>query len=310
MKVLVPDSLHLDLAGLDGLEVVRFDRRAPLPEQHHDADGLVLWGVPRALLEAELPRLQSLRFVQALSAGVDHLLDLPLPPGARLYHAPGLHDRPVAEHALALMLAAAKRLHLLRDRQHQRQWRAAPIADALPGKRVLIWGFGRIGQLLGEMLLPLGVSVEGLRTRRGEWRGNVVYGLEDLEDRLPQADWLVMILPSTPQTRPALTAERLARLKPTAWVLNIGRGDAIDQAALLAALEAGRLGGACLDVTDPEPLPEDSPLWGRADVILTPHVASNTDDLEARSTAFLRANLERALRGEPMQGAVNLERGY
>ena len=183
----------------------------------------------------------------------------------------GLHDRPVAEHTLALVLAAARRLHRAFAAQRDHEWAtdigglqpepSPGVFSTLRGARVTIWGFGSIGRTLEPHLTALGATVTGV-ARRARQEGHVtVIDESHLLDQLAQTDVLIMILPSTPATRGALNADKLAALPAHAWVINVGRGDAVDEPALMDALRRGRIAGAALDVTSIEPLPADSPLW-------------------------------------------------
>ena len=156
----------------------------------------------------------------------------------------------------------------------------------------------------------MGMRVEGVRTRGGEEAGIKVWGQGEIEAALPGCDWLILLLPRTNQTVRILDAGKLARLGPQTWVLNLGRGDAIDLEALERSLASGRLGGAALDVTDPEPLPLTSALWGMDQVILTPHLAALSDDLPRRTLAFLAENARRFVQGQAMVGEVDRSRGY
>lgn len=312
MKVLVPTIVD-DLDALPGAQIVRFDATAPIPEQHLDAEMLVVWGMSDAQLADAAARLRRLRVVQLLSAGSDAALAAGFAPGVAICSGRSLHDRPVAEHALALILAAARRLHTLVRAQLERRWASelggvqpepSPgVFTTLRDARVTIWGFGSIGSTLAPHLQALGAHVTGAATH-ARTEGDVeVVDRDALPTLLQRTDVLVMILPSTDATRHALDARLLAQLPSHAWVVNVGRGATVDEPALVAALEAGALGGAALDVTEVEPLPASSPLWARDDVILTPHAAGGRP---LGAASLVATNVAALSSGEPLTNLVQV----
>lgn len=289
----LPPFHDLKLGGVTPM----FYSRDSLPEG--DADGFVLWFLP-AEGRRELLKRPGLKWVLTLTAGIDHVVS-ELPEGVALYNASTLHDNAVAQHALALMLSVGRGLHRFRNAQNEQQWTRAGPMHTLDGRRVTVWGYGHIGRLLEGMLAPLGAHVTGLTSRSTP---------QEVDAALGQTDDLVLLLPRTPATHRILNAERLKLLPEHAWVYNLGRGDSVDPEALNAALEGGRLAGAALDVTDPEPLPAESPLWRRENVIITPHVASTTDDLTRRGAAHAAAVIEALQAGQEAEGRVETSRGY
>ncbi len=296
MRVFLPDLPPFHGLHLEGVTPVYYSRDR-LPEG--GADGMVLWFLPPEQRRELLAR-PGLRWLLTLTAGIDHVVG-ELPAGVALYNAHALHDRAVAQHALGLMLAAGRGLHRFRDAQHGQRWSAAGPMHTLEGRQVTIWGHGHIGRLLEGMLAPLGATVTGLTSRTSD---------ADIDAALARTDDLVLLLPRTPATRHILGERRLALLPASAWVYNLGRGELIDPEALNLALEAGRLGGAALDVTEPEPLPSGSPLWARENVIITPHVASTTDDLIVRGAAHAQAVIQALHEGQEAPGCVDTSRGY
>lgn len=312
-KVLLPNTLPGELpVAPSGTTFVRYPSRGPLPAEHADAEGLVVWGAgPESLRElaSSLPRL---RWVQTLAAGPDAVLGAGFGPEVVITSGRGLHDGPVAEHALALMLAAVRRVDRMLEAQAAREWRTAlrrdgdpesprPDPFTLDGARVLVWGFGSIAARLAPMLSALGAHVTGVATTAGERHGYRVVASEDIEGELAETDLLVMILPNLPSTRHALDARLLALLPAHAWLVNVGRGTTVDESALDAALRSGRLAGAALDVFETEPLPASSPLWTAPNLILSPHIAGNRplgwQDL-------LTDNCRRLLAGSPLRNQV------
>jgi phosphoglycerate dehydrogenase-like enzyme len=283
MKLLVPDSIDLDLNMPEEVVPVRYAVDRPLPDEHTDAEALVVWGNPPHLLQDAAQRLNRLRWVQTLAAGPDAVLAAQFPADVIITAGQTLHDEPVAEHALALVLAAARRLNLLIRAQIGHRWAGelgglqpvAPVNDVrtLRGARVTIWGFGGIAATLAPHLTALGAIVTGVARSAGERSGFPVVAAEDLPTVLPRTDILIMILPATPDTARILGIAQLALLPAHAWLINVGRGSTVDEAAILDAIRSRRLSGAALDVFDTEPLPAESGLWDEPNIIITPHAA-------------------------------------
>jgi phosphoglycerate dehydrogenase-like enzyme len=281
MKLLLPDSI--DLAEPAGVQSVVYAVDRPIPAEHADAEALVVWGNPPGQLRDAAQRLTRLRWVQTLAAGPDAVLAAGFAPEVVLTGGTGLHDVTVAEHALALLLAAARRVNLLVRAQIGHRWAGEwggiqPIHDpqsfrTLRDARVAIWGFGGIAATLAPHLAALGARVTGIARTAGERHGFPVVTAGDLPDLLPSTDVLVMILPATPDTERALTADVLALLPAHAWLVNVGRGATLDEPAVLDAIRSGRLAGAALDVFADEPLPAGSGLWDEPNVIISPHAA-------------------------------------
>jgi phosphoglycerate dehydrogenase-like enzyme len=212
-----------------------------------------------------------------------------------------VHDIPVAEWVIGVILAMERRLPELLDAQHQGKWIREeswnnPGAD-LEGKRVLVLGHGGIGRAVASRLAPFGARVTGIARHAREG----VETPEGLSLRLPDADIVVNLLPSTPETQKLVNSSFLALMKPGALLVNAGRGTTVDTDALLEALRSGHV-RAALDVTDPEPLPSDHPLWNAPNVLITPHVAGSVDRWEARGYRFAGEQIRRYAAVEPLVG--------
>ncbi|WP_152191921.1 phosphoglycerate dehydrogenase [Georgenia satyanarayanai] len=301
MKILLPDSLPLDPRLPDGVSAVVYDASRPVPPEHRDAEALVVWGGSGTHLAEVAGEMPNLRWVQSLAAGPDSVLAAGFPDDVVITSGAGLHDRTVTEHALALVLALLRRLPEAGEAQAAHRWddriggvqplRPDGAVTTLIGSRVLVWGFGNIGQTLAPVLQSLGATVSGVARSAGERSGFEVVAEEDVETELARTDVLVMILPSTPATEKALDAGRLAALPAHAYVVNVGRGSTIDEEALIGALSDGTIAGAALDVTAVEPLPQDSPLWDAPNVVITPHAAGGrpvgADELVAHNVRAL-----------------------
>lgn len=310
MKILVPTVIPIEFTVPEGVQRVDYDVDAPVPEEHRDAEALVAWLTPDDRL-AELPAaLPHLRWIQGLMAGPDSLVAAGFGEQVVITAGVGLHDRPVAEHTLALVLAAARRLDEAIDAQRRGEWLTRhggnQIADrsgftTLSGATVLIWGFGGIGRQLAGYLDTLGATVIGVARSAGERDGYRVITAESLPQELPAVDVLIDILPGGPDTDGIIDAKVLAALPEHAWFVNVGRGVTVDEDALIEALRAGSIGGAALDVFRTEPLPPDSPLWSTPNTILTAHAAGGRPQDPG---ALIEANLRRFLAGEPLQGVA------
>ncbi|SDY76092.1 Phosphoglycerate dehydrogenase [Geodermatophilus africanus] len=306
MKLLLPDSVPLAPALPEGVEAVRYDATAPVPGEHLDAEALVVWGNRADDLRAVAGRMPRLRWIQTLAAGPDVVLGAGFPDDVVVTSGVGLHDRPVTEHALTLVLALLRRVPQAIAAQAEHRW-AGELGGLQPlhpdgavttllGARVLVWGFGNIGQHLAPLLRALGAQVRGVGRSAGERAGFPVVAEDELDAELRRTDVLVMILPATEATTHALDPARLGALPRHAFVVNVGRGTTVDEPALVAALAEGRIAGAALDVTEVEPLPADSPLWDAPNLLLTPHAAGGrpvgSDELVAANLAALLAGGE------------------
>ena len=291
-----PQGRRTDLSGAANLH--DYPAAGPWPDHLGHGDMLVPGHDVGAALEA-VSRLDGLRVVQTLSAGVDRIVDR-LPAGITLCDASGVHDVGVAEWIVMAILASNRRLPQLFGAQQTATWRHDGLrGDELHGSKVIILGHGSIGRAVERRLAPFGVDVD--RVARGEREG--VHGLADLPTLLPSADVLVILLPLTAETRGLVGAEVLSRLKPGALLVNASRGAVVDTTALMAALTDGRI-RAALDVTDPEPLPDGHPLWSMPGVLITPHVAGDVSGEEDRAWALVADQVGRLARGEPLRNVV------
>jgi phosphoglycerate dehydrogenase-like enzyme len=273
----------------------------------------IVAGHPPAGLLSRAPRL---RWVQAWSAGVDRILERggALPPDLVLTTAAGVHAVPVSEHALAMILAFARGLHRVIPARARKDWLRVHGRELFEvhGRTLLIVGLGAIGAHLARRARGLGMEVIGIRRnpdRPVEGVGRLA-GPERLPELLPLADFVVLILPLTPRTRGLIGRAELARMKPGAYLFNLGRGGVVREADLVEALRGGTLAGAGLDVFEREPLPADSPLWELDNVILTPHYAGMTPEYQARAWDLFLENLKRYMAGQPLRNRVDREAGY
>jgi phosphoglycerate dehydrogenase-like enzyme len=286
--------------GIDSFEI----RDAESLEQRiGEADVLVISGLWQNGL---LDRARKLRFIQAIGAGTDQFpRDELATRGTRLASARGVNARAVSEHAMALILALSRRLPEARDNQAKRVWRGmigdlSRREDELAGKTLLVVGLGDIGGRLARLAKAFEMRVVGLRRdpAAGQGAADSVHAMGELKSFLPEADFVALTCPLNKETENLLDAEALARMRPSAHLVNLARGRVVDEAALIEALTAARIAGAGLDVTAEEPLAPSSPLWGMEHVLITPHTAGETRRYEDNVIEILRDNLERLWRGE------------
>lgn len=260
-----------------------------------------------------------LRWIQITSAGVGSVVFPALAESdVVLTNGSGLFSDAMAEHGLGMMLAFARRLHHARDLQRERRWGQTWLRDGAPGFATLegatlgIVGFGSIGAALARRARGFGMRVIGLRRtpRTPPDPADAQWPLERLDELIGESDWLALAAPLTDATRGMIGAGEIARMRPHAVLINLGRGGLVDEDALIAALAGGRIGGAALDVFREEPLPESSPFWAMPDVIVTPHVSGIGPRLWERAMALFARNLTAFREGRPLENVVDKRAGY
>jgi phosphoglycerate dehydrogenase-like enzyme len=286
-----------------GIRNFEVRERADLDRRIGEADIVLASGMWHNGLIANAAKL---RFIQSISSGTDQY-DKPAlaARGIRLASAAGVNARAVAEHAIGLILALARRLPEARDNQARAHWRGmigdlSGREDELGGKTLAIIGLGRIGGRLARLAKAFDMTVIGFRRDPSLGRGDAdeVHPLAELKSQLPKADFVALTCPLTPETAHVINAETLRVMRGSAYLINAARGGCVDEAALIAALNEGRVAGAALDCTDPEPPAADSPLWTMRNVFLTPHTGGETTRYEANVIEILLENLDRLWRGE------------
>ena len=244
----------------------------PLPREEYERATVILGNPPVSYLAEN----RVLRLLQTWSAGVD-TYEAPgvLPEGAILRSAVGAYGHSVSEHMFAMLLSSMKRLGEYRDAQREGRWADLGPAKTLQGARVLVVGTGDLGSSFARLAKALGAVTIGVRRDPEKAADGIdeMYGLPELDRLLAEADVVALMLPHSAETYHLIDERRLRRMKEDAILLNGGRGTAVDCAALARVLAEGRLWGACLDVTEPEPLPPEHPLWGSPRALLTPHAA-------------------------------------
>lgn len=262
------------------------------------------WGLPRPLLAGA----RRLRWVQCMGAGVERLLVPELSPHVRVTRVAGIFGPWMAEYTIAWCLWVTQRMDGFRASQRERRW--APV-DPIPlrGQTLCVVGLGDIGRSIAKAARALGMQVIGVtRSGRGARDALRVYRTQALRAALARADFVVLTLPLSDETRGLVGPAELAAMTPTAWLLNLARGPIVDETALLGALRARRIGGAILDVFDTEPLPADHPLWGFDNVVVTPHISGPSTPREIGP--IFNDNLRRYAARRPLRHLVDRARGY
>jgi phosphoglycerate dehydrogenase-like enzyme len=301
ITVLVPDDFGMSaLSGIDGVELVRYDRDRPLPPGADRAQVLIPGFLATQETVELIRRLPNLQLVQLLSAGAEFWIGQ-IPDGVLLSICRGAHGGSTAEWAIGALLAIYRELIGFDRDRRERRWHQH-VTETLQGKRILVVGAGDLGRQLQRRLdtFDAGTTLVGTRARDG------VHGRDELPDLLPRHDAVVLMVPVTPATIRMVDAAFLARMPDRAVLVNAARGPVVDTDALLAELSSGRL-RAALDVTDPEPLPPDHPLWTAPGLLLTPHVAGSVDGHRERAYAIAAAEIARFAAGKEPENLVRGE---
>ncbi|WP_417617072.1 D-2-hydroxyacid dehydrogenase [Oceanisphaera sp.] len=295
----------LQQAYLPGLTILAPEQEADIQAALTKAD--ILLGEP-ARLRARLKEARALKWAQSTYAGVDALLDAGCRQDYQLTNIRGIFGPLISEYVFAHLLSFTRHLRHYKEQQRLHNWQPIPY-QSIDGKTMLIIGTGSIGQHIAHTAKHFGMTVLGINRSGREAAGfDHTYQLPALNNVLPRADVVVSIIPSTPQTRGLFNAERLNHFKPGTIFFNVGRGDAVDEGALIQALRHGNLGAAVLDVFTTEPLPAASPLWDMPNVVITPH-NSGYSFPEQIVTRFSR-NYLKFIEGKPMEGLVDFNLGY
>lgn len=294
------------------VQLQSYDR---VPEEIVDAEVFIGW----SLRPEQFVAAKKLRWIHSPAAAVHQLM---FPELVRsdvlLTNSSSVHGPVVAEHAIAVMLALAKRLPQAMQYQAKKVWSQEILWNERPRPRevaratVAVVGMGGIGREFTRLAKALGMRVLAVRedVSKGTGGADAVFNSAQIEEVLPQADYVLLCTPVTPATTGIINAARLKKMKPEAYLMNVARGPLIDEPALIAALQEHRIAGAGLDVFVEEPLPADSPFWSLGNVLITPHSAAVTEQLWERHYELIVENLNRFLAGKALLNAVNTKRGY
>ena len=299
----------ISAAGLGARVTVEALGRAGTPSEAQCAatEAMLAWGVPPGLL----PRMKKLRWVQALTAGVEAWLALPdLPAGLTLTCARGTHREAMPENILGALFHLTKPYCAIAADQTRSHWQRR-VATPLNGQTLAILGLGEIGQEVARLARAIGMRVIGTRRGGAKLPGLAeVFPPERTDEVLGQADFVLLLLPATPATESFIDAQRLAAMKPSAWLLNFGRGALIADADLVAAVREKRIAGAVLDVFRQEPLPASDPFWATPGILVVPHMGGMHPNRDAIVARLFAENLGRFLDGRALTQVVDRAAGY
>ena len=301
------------------LESVPTGVRVVFGETPHDfgadlsrADAILSWWRGREALDPILAAAPQVRWIHANAAGLDHLVSPALAASSAIVtNSRGVYGEALGEYVVAAMLYFVKDLARLRDAQARRAWEPFE-GERLAGKVLGIIGYGDIGAAIAQRATALGMQVLAYRRRPALSAGdpNVARVVSQLRDAVAPADFVALATPLTPETRHFFGAEQLSWMRATAVLINVGRGPAIDEPALVDALQRRAIRGAALDVFETEPLPATHPFWSMPQVLLSPHCADRVDGWLDRTMELFLANLGRFVRGEPLANIIDPRRGY
>ena len=306
------ERLRRDFPQLEVVHLADYNR---VNTEIADADIAISW----SLRGEQIAAAKKLKWIHSTATAVHALMSDELRASDIVVtNARDVHGPVVAEHAMALVFALAKRLPQAMRYQQQKHWAqediwsASPRPRELKGATMTIVGLGGIGRPLAKMASALGMHVIGVRDHpeRSCECVEAIHGFDKLNEALSEADFVALALPVTPKTHHLMDAPRFAHLKPDAYLINVGRGVLIDEEALVNALQKKSFAGAALDVTEREPLPPNSPLWQMDNVFITPHIAGLTEQMWERHYAAFTENLRRFLKNEPLLWIVDKRKGY
>ena len=301
------------IASIKSHAELRFaDSTKALTEMLAGAEILLGWDFSEANLRGVWSHANRLRWIHWSGAGVDAVLFPELVESdVVLTNARGIYDRAMAEYVLGLILSFAKRFPETTRHQEQRRWQHR-LGELIVGSRALIVGVGSIGREIARLLASAGLHVEGVgrRARASDDDFVVVHSREDLNAVLPEADYVVIVVPLTDETRGLFGAVQLSAMKPTARLINVARGAVLDESALVEALRSGKIAGAALDVTAIEPLPGDSPLWSMPEVIISPHMSGDYVGYQEVVVSAFIDNFQRFRVGQPLLNVVDKASGF
>lgn len=307
-----PERIPPGLEAFEGRAEIRLTDPEGLPGAIRGADALFLWDFFSGAVQDAWPHADRLQWIHVAAAGVDTLMfDELASSGVTVTNAQGFFDRPIAEFVLGTVLARAKDFALSQRYKAERRW-VHRETQRVQGQRTMVIGTGAIGRETARLLRAVGMEVRGVgRTAREEDPDfGVVVSSQELAEHAGWADHLINAAPLTPQTTGLISAEVLAAMKQDAHLINIGRGESVDEPALVRALQEGEIGFASLDVFAEEPLPQDSPLWDLENVLISAHMSGDVVGWSAALAEQFLENAERWLAGEPLRNIVDKDKGY
>jgi phosphoglycerate dehydrogenase-like enzyme len=312
VAALYREALPPCIAEVQELAEVRLTKADGLAEAMEGADVLYQWHSFSPALKENWAAASTLEWIHVSAAGVSQLLFEDLVHSDVVYtNSRGVLSRAIAEFALGFVLDMAKDSHGSFRLQQEQRWQHR-VTRKIQGQRALVVGTGSIGREIARLFRAVGLQVSGAgrTTRPGDADFDLIHSSRDLASVAADYDYLVLAAPLTADTTGLVGAEVLAAMKPSARLINVGRGQLVDTNALTHALATGSIAGAALDVVDPEPLPAGHPLWSMENVIITPHMSGDTEDyLDDLGQLFVE-NLKRYCNGEPLENIVDKKLGF
>lgn len=296
--------------GAKGAEL-RYIRQSELTAEDLSDVDIFVGNIPMNLI----PAAKKMGLLQLNSAGSDSYAACPfLPESVQLCNATGAYGPSVSEHMFAGILTALKKIHLYRDNMANHEWKSRGMVPSFASTTIVVIGPGDIGGRVAAMMKAIGSHVICVRRTVAEKPdfADEVYTSDQLDEVLPRADVIAMAVPGSSATHQMLNAARFALMKDGVIIANVGRGVSIDTDALCDALDSGKVGAAFLDVTDPEPLPADHPLWSKEGAIITPHIAGgfNMSETMYRLANIVAGNIHNYIAGLPLENIVDRSTGY
>lgn len=315
MKILVTmptNDSHRDKlrAAAPNAEFI-FSDNSPVDEEDVKEADIIVGNVPPAFLKGN----EKLKLLQLNSAGTDGYTAPGVMPGnAVLANATGAYGLAISEHMLGMLLTMMKRLNTYNDNMKEGKWEDAGNVPSIFDSNTLVVGLGNIGSEFAQRMAALGSHVSGIKRRKSEKPAYIekMYEMDGIKEAVKNADIVAASLPSTPETYKIFNKEIFSAMKKGTYFINVGRGTAVDTDALLQAVREGIIAGACLDVTDPEPLPQDHPLWHTPGVFITPHVSGgyHLKQTHDKIIDIAITNILHVINDEPLENVVDMATGY
>jgi phosphoglycerate dehydrogenase-like enzyme len=293
-------------------EITFVDSRDAGPQLRATAEVLFVWDFRSHEIEELWDELTALRWVHTASAGVDHILFPRLRSSdVVVTNSAGIYSQSIAEYVMAILLFDLKGLSVTLEAQRAHQW-SYRETELLRGKSMCVIGMGDVGRAIAQAGQSLGLRVSGIRRSASSIAvgGLPIHSPSRIKEAVAEADYVVVAAPLTQETTGLVNARVISAMKPSAYLVNVGRGPIIDERALVSALRSGRLRGAALDTFGQEPVPHDSELWSVPGLLVSPHMAGDAAGWQARVLDLFGTNVERYLRGKPLLNLIDKGRGY
>lgn len=292
------------------LNIIYSDNEEIIEKEIIDADALIIWDT--TFKRKYVQKGQNLKWVQTLTAGIDNFLVPEIKESdIQLTSLKGIHGIPMSEHIFGMLLGTNRKLYQIRENQRKKKWSRDIRVGEIYGKTLVILGLGHIGLEVAKRAKAFGMEVIGVKRSMAEVEyADKIYTTEDRLKAIRQGDIILSILPATKETYHLIDEKTFNNMKDNAILMNFGRGDVVNQADLIDALQTQQIRGAILDVFEEEPLSEKSPLWEMKNVYISPHMSAMSNKYMERGFDIIVENLKHFINGEPMINRVNFEAGY